>query len=252
MILCYHAHSMSPTNIAGSAREFTPDANTRNATLLRYLNNVLYSHTGRAKLSHNEIGSAMFKPEDPHLKEGLNRLYELLQRHYQVFPIDDALRAQWGIQVLPAPKLIRAPMPGLIAQHDELGLAVAQEASKWPSSSLSSSTSTSSAPPPNNATEGFLGLNTHKHIRSIFFGRQFGLQEVWSPTSLKTDSQFVGLFNPDGGEGTGLTSSLTGSSARNLKHPLDSDEGDRDNKRIKVKGSSRVEQGGTKSGAGVV
>lgn len=290
MILCYHAHSMSPTNVAGNSREFTPGANARNVTLAKYLDDMFYSNTisgryhygGDRKLSQIVQGSPTFKPEDPHLKEGITKLYKLLKQHYKALPIDDALQARWGIPVLSAPMLAvptPGPTPNPLGDRFDLAIVEISEPGSPPppafiplpalsapppetSSAEGWSAEASSESPPDNGAAG--SLDTHADITKIFADKDFkGQGGVWDPGYLKTYSQFVDLPNPDGSKGTGFASSLVRSSARSSaassKRALESHsgEGERDAKRAKVKGSSRVEQGPkaarrsrTKSGAG--
>lgn len=256
-----------------SPPEFTPAANFRNDPLAEYINNMYYSNVrsgryhsgGGYKLSRIEAGSPGFEPEDPHLRDGICELYKLLNRHYQAFPIDNALRTKWGIPRRFASTLV-VPTSDLTANDTLRGLQDALD--NYPEKSNSSlSAPAVSAPPSDNTTAEFSGLNNYVNIRHVFSGENFkGSDGLWVPTFIKTSSQFESLPNP-AGPGSGFAASLAGSSAgssaASSKRRLESDGGDRGGegnggngedvkdggerankkRKVKVKGSSGVEPG---------
>lgn len=247
MFLCYHKHSISPLNLAGNAKDFSPEGNARNTPLSQHLTRTFYSNTvtgryhygGQLKLTQIEKGDPGFKMAHKTLHLGISKLYTLLRQHYEAYPIDD-LRAQWGVPVDAEPESPvhehtlrqRFRWPRLPAVHQTI-----QAQPKVGSSSIAS------LAPAIRSVQGTktVGLRTHQLILDVLLNEEI-LDARW-PDDDKTFPQFEKLPNTDGTEGTEVASSLAGSSTRGSKHSLDFDEGDETRELKKTRRPSRFEQG---------
>lgn len=255
MVLCYHDHTLSPTTIAGNVKEFTPEANGRNAGLSKYLTDTFYSNIvsgryhfgGDHKLFQIERGAPQFKATDERLAKLISDLYKLLHEHYKAFPVED-LREEWGV-VAPAAAVLNLRGKYLEGQREAIGfnfndLAEAEQGQDQPAKPKASTPQATS--PLRHGDTQFQGLNTHRRIRDIFSNVAF-TRTKWPEDCDKTPSQFWRLPNADGTKGTEVASSLAGSSAGGSKHSLDVEEGDGSqapkNKKQKRRGPSRSEEG---------
>lgn len=228
MILCYHDHTLSPTNIVGDVKEFSPAGNARNIALSKYIDDTFYTNIvsgryhfgGQWKLAQIVLGKPGFTPTDERLKTLIFDLYGLLHEHYKAFPVDN-LREKWGVVVPAAPVIddsrviLKDLYPDVKMWLLEVGLESAQpnpiEAGLL-----------RAAPPDNTLLRN---LCTHDDIYGVFLNDTI-IKAHWPVRNDKTDSQFLHLPNANGTKGTEATSSLASSSAGGAKHSLDLEEED--------------------------
>lgn len=251
MVLCYHDHTLSPTDIAGDAKEFSPAGNTRNDALSKYLDETFYSNIvsgryhsgGKSKLAQIAIGEPGFTPTNERLKTLIFNLYKLLHEHYKAFPVDD-LRAKWGVVARAEQHVIADSEVILGDRFPEVETYLKRRPQPAQAKPIESGPSRAALPD----STPLRNICAYWDIWGVILSDDL-IRTRWPERKDKTHSQFSHLPNPNGTKGTEVASSLAGSSAGGSKHSLDLEEddmmGETKNKRLKgeAQNASRVDQG---------